>query len=164
MEVPLTKRLFRDTCLTHHKDLLILGKVGDHELPSVVTIPSKVVLDAMTITLLKFGTVRLEKAQQSRGNGIPPMVLSRIPFNPRFDTPLPTFFAKVMQKYGKFTHRLSHRLSPQTSGQVEVSNRGLKRILERTNVKNRLPDCEDSQFLSFIKSFTSSASIGNPIS
>nr|GEX05378.1 reverse transcriptase domain-containing protein [Tanacetum cinerariifolium] len=40
-------------------------------------------------------------------------------------------FAKVMSKYG-VTHRLSTADHPQTSGQVEVSNRGLKRILERT--------------------------------
>nr|GEU78354.1 reverse transcriptase domain-containing protein [Tanacetum cinerariifolium] len=40
-------------------------------------------------------------------------------------------FSKVMLKYG-VTHRLSTAYHPQTSGQVEVSNRGLKRILERT--------------------------------
>nr|GFB09422.1 reverse transcriptase domain-containing protein [Tanacetum cinerariifolium] len=40
-------------------------------------------------------------------------------------------FAKVMSKYG-VTHRLSTAYHPQTSGQVEVSNRGLKRILKRT--------------------------------
>ncbi|GKE99475.1 reverse transcriptase domain-containing protein, partial [Tanacetum coccineum] len=40
-------------------------------------------------------------------------------------------FAKVMSKYG-VTHRLSTPYHPQTSGQVEVTNRGLKRILERT--------------------------------
>nr|GFA03928.1 reverse transcriptase domain-containing protein [Tanacetum cinerariifolium] len=40
-------------------------------------------------------------------------------------------FVKVMRKYG-VTHRLSTAYHPQTSGQVEVSNRGLKRILERT--------------------------------
>nr|GFA12943.1 reverse transcriptase domain-containing protein [Tanacetum cinerariifolium] len=40
-------------------------------------------------------------------------------------------FAKVMRKYG-VTHRLSTAYHPQTSGQVEVSNRGLKRILEMT--------------------------------
>ncbi|GJT26695.1 reverse transcriptase domain-containing protein [Tanacetum coccineum] len=45
-------------------------------------------------------------------------------------------FAKVMLKYG-VTHRISIAYHPQTSGQVEVSNRGLKRILERTVVKNR---------------------------
>nr|GEY14043.1 reverse transcriptase domain-containing protein [Tanacetum cinerariifolium] len=39
-------------------------------------------------------------------------------------------FAKVMLKYG-VTHRLSIAYHPQTSGQVVVSNRGLKRILER---------------------------------
>nr|GEY49113.1 reverse transcriptase domain-containing protein [Tanacetum cinerariifolium] len=40
-------------------------------------------------------------------------------------------YAKVMLKYG-VTHRYSTAYHPQTSGQVEVSNRGLKRILERT--------------------------------
>nr|GFC32823.1 hypothetical protein [Tanacetum cinerariifolium] len=39
-------------------------------------------------------------------------------------------FSKVMLKYG-VTHRLSTAYHPQTSGQVKVSNRGLKRILER---------------------------------
>ncbi|GJZ01595.1 reverse transcriptase domain-containing protein [Tanacetum coccineum] len=45
-------------------------------------------------------------------------------------------FAKVMLKYG-VTHRLSTAYHPQTSGQVEVSNRGLKRIIERTIGENR---------------------------
>ncbi|GJT82276.1 reverse transcriptase domain-containing protein [Tanacetum coccineum] len=45
-------------------------------------------------------------------------------------------FTKVMLKYG-VTHRLSTAYHPQTSGQVEVSNRGLKRILERTVGENR---------------------------
>ncbi|GJX24085.1 reverse transcriptase domain-containing protein [Tanacetum coccineum] len=45
-------------------------------------------------------------------------------------------FAKVMLKYG-VTHRLSTMYHPQTNGQVEVSNRGLKRILERTVGENR---------------------------
>nr|GEV69723.1 reverse transcriptase domain-containing protein [Tanacetum cinerariifolium] len=45
-------------------------------------------------------------------------------------------FSKVMLKYG-VTHRLATAYHPQTSGQVEVSNHGLKRILERTVGKNR---------------------------
>ncbi|GJW91413.1 reverse transcriptase domain-containing protein [Tanacetum coccineum] len=45
-------------------------------------------------------------------------------------------FAKVMSKYG-VTHRLATAYHPQTSGQVEVSNRGLKRILEKTVGENR---------------------------
>nr|GFB57522.1 reverse transcriptase domain-containing protein [Tanacetum cinerariifolium] len=40
-------------------------------------------------------------------------------------------FAKVMLKYG-VTYCLSTAYHPQTSEQVKVSNRGLKRILERT--------------------------------
>ncbi|GJX64952.1 reverse transcriptase domain-containing protein [Tanacetum coccineum] len=45
-------------------------------------------------------------------------------------------FAKVMSKYG-VTYRLATAYHPQTSGQVEVSNHGLKRILERTVGENR---------------------------
>ncbi|GJX80129.1 reverse transcriptase domain-containing protein [Tanacetum coccineum] len=45
-------------------------------------------------------------------------------------------FAKVMSKYG-VTHHLATAYHPQTNGQVEVSNRGLKRILERTVGENR---------------------------
>ncbi|GJT31699.1 reverse transcriptase domain-containing protein [Tanacetum coccineum] len=44
-------------------------------------------------------------------------------------------FAKVMSKYG-VTHRLATAYHPQMSGQLEVSNRGLKRILERTVGEN----------------------------
>nr|GFA94664.1 reverse transcriptase domain-containing protein [Tanacetum cinerariifolium] len=45
-------------------------------------------------------------------------------------------FATIMGKY-EVTHRLSTAYHPQTSGQVEVSYRGLKRILERTIGQNR---------------------------
>nr|GEU60443.1 reverse transcriptase domain-containing protein [Tanacetum cinerariifolium] len=41
-----------------------------------------------------------------------------------------------MQKFG-VTHRLATPYHPQTSGQVEVSNCGLKRILERAVGENR---------------------------
>nr|GFB11281.1 hypothetical protein [Tanacetum cinerariifolium] len=44
-------------------------------------------------------------------------------------------FSRVMEKY-EVTHRLSIASHPQTSGQVEVTNRGLKRILERTVGEN----------------------------
>ncbi|GJT43960.1 reverse transcriptase domain-containing protein [Tanacetum coccineum] len=45
-------------------------------------------------------------------------------------------FTKVMSKYG-VTHRLATAYHPQMSGQVEVYNRGLKCILERTVGENR---------------------------
>nr|GEZ00039.1 reverse transcriptase domain-containing protein [Tanacetum cinerariifolium] len=44
-------------------------------------------------------------------------------------------FLKVMSKY-RVTHHLSTAYHPQTSRQVEVTNRGLKRILERTVGEN----------------------------
>nr|GEZ41443.1 reverse transcriptase domain-containing protein [Tanacetum cinerariifolium] len=47
-------------------------------------------------------------------------------------------FAKVMQNFS-VTHRLATPYHPQTSGQVEVSNRGLKRILKREVGENRAP-------------------------
>nr|GEU41048.1 reverse transcriptase domain-containing protein [Tanacetum cinerariifolium] len=47
-----------------------------------------------------------------------------------------TEFAKVMQKFG-VTHRLATPYHPQTSGQVEVSNHGLKHILKRAVGENR---------------------------
>nr|GEX88614.1 reverse transcriptase domain-containing protein [Tanacetum cinerariifolium] len=63
-------------------------------------------------------------------------------------------FVKVMSKYG-VTHRLSTAYHPQTSGQVEVTNRGLKRILERTVGKNRAlwTDKLDDALWAFRKTF-----------
>nr|GEX88481.1 reverse transcriptase domain-containing protein [Tanacetum cinerariifolium] len=63
-------------------------------------------------------------------------------------------FAKVMLKYGA-THRLATAYNHQTSGQVEVSNRGLKRILERTVGKNRASwlDKLDDALWAFLTAF-----------
>nr|GEV81011.1 reverse transcriptase domain-containing protein [Tanacetum cinerariifolium] len=55
-------------------------------------------------------------------------------------------FAKVMLKYG-VTYRLATAYHPQTSRQVEVSNHGLKRILERTVVQlNELNELCDQAY------------------
>ena len=43
---------------------------------------------------------------------------------------------KALQRYG-VTHRFATPYHPQTSGQVEVTNRGIKRILEKTIGNNR---------------------------
>nr|GEX39969.1 reverse transcriptase domain-containing protein [Tanacetum cinerariifolium] len=63
-------------------------------------------------------------------------------------------FAKVMLKYG-VTHCLATAYHPQTSVQVEVSNRGLKRILERTVGENRasLSDKLDDALWAFRTAF-----------
>nr|GEX87136.1 reverse transcriptase domain-containing protein [Tanacetum cinerariifolium] len=45
-------------------------------------------------------------------------------------------FTRVMIKY-RVTHRLATAYHPQTSDQIKVSNRGLKRILKRTVEENR---------------------------
>nr|GEW52324.1 reverse transcriptase domain-containing protein [Tanacetum cinerariifolium] len=67
----------------------------------------------------------------SRGNRTPRAIISDRGTNFCNDK-----FAKVMSKY-RVTHRLATAYHPQTSGQVKVSNRGLKRILERTVGENR---------------------------
>nr|GEW03483.1 reverse transcriptase domain-containing protein [Tanacetum cinerariifolium] len=56
--------------------------------------------------------------------------------DPPGDITVPTTPEKVMSKYG-VTHHLSIAYHPQTSDQVEVTNRGLKRTLERTVGENR---------------------------
>nr|GEV61941.1 reverse transcriptase domain-containing protein [Tanacetum cinerariifolium] len=61
-------------------------------------------------------------------------------------------FAKVMLKYG-VTHRLATAYHPQTSGQAEVSNRGLKRILKRTVGENCASNKLDDALWAFRTAF-----------
>ncbi|GJW13231.1 reverse transcriptase domain-containing protein, partial [Tanacetum coccineum] len=69
-------------------------------------------------------------------------------------------FTKVMLKYG-VTHRLSTAYHPQTSGQVEVSNHGLKHILKMTVGENRASwsDKLDDALWAFRTAFKSSLNI-----
>nr|GFA92403.1 reverse transcriptase domain-containing protein [Tanacetum cinerariifolium] len=66
-------------------------------------------------------------------------------------------FSRVMTKYG-VTHRLSTAYHPQTSGQVEVTNRGLKRILERTVGENRVlwSDKQEDALWAFLTAYKTS--------
>ncbi|GJU45489.1 reverse transcriptase domain-containing protein [Tanacetum coccineum] len=63
-------------------------------------------------------------------------------------------FSKVMLKY-RVTHQLSTAYHPQTSRQVEVSTRGLKRILKRTVGENRASwsDKLDDALWAFLTTF-----------
>ena len=45
-------------------------------------------------------------------------------------------FRRILHKYG-VTHRVASPYHPQTSGQVELSNREIKSILEKTVTKSR---------------------------
>ncbi|GKB92308.1 reverse transcriptase domain-containing protein [Tanacetum coccineum] len=64
------------------------------------------------------------------------LIASKNKQNPQRDEMPQNAIQVFMSKYG-VTHRLSTPYHPQTSGQVEVTNRGLKRILERTVGENR---------------------------
>ncbi|GJS42674.1 reverse transcriptase domain-containing protein [Tanacetum coccineum] len=91
----------------------IFGHLGGHDFMG----PFRLQEGTSTLTVAVDYFVKWVEAKQKRS---PPM--------------MPELF--VMLKYG-VTHRLSTAYHPQTSGQVEVSNRGLKRILERTVGENR---------------------------
>ncbi|GJR40295.1 reverse transcriptase domain-containing protein [Tanacetum coccineum] len=85
----------------------------------------------------KKGSVNLAADHLSRLENPHKDVLENKDINEHF--PLETLgviSSGIMSKYG-VTHRLATAYHPQTSGQVEVSNRGLKRILERTVGENR---------------------------
>ncbi|GJZ86704.1 reverse transcriptase domain-containing protein [Tanacetum coccineum] len=95
----------------HHSANLIEKKVFDSEAKGLPTNDARVVVKFLKSLFARFGPPRA--IISDRGTHF---------YNDQF--------AKVMSKYG-VTHRLTTAYHPQTSGQVEVSNRGLKRILKR---------------------------------
>nr|GEY98818.1 reverse transcriptase domain-containing protein [Tanacetum cinerariifolium] len=93
-------------------------------------IPSKFARFSTFRALISWGRSRLHEGTSIYSFGTPHAIISDRGTHFCNDQ-----FAKVMLKYG-VTHRLATAYHPQTSGQVEVSNRGLKRILERTIGEN----------------------------
>nr|GEW73150.1 reverse transcriptase domain-containing protein [Tanacetum cinerariifolium] len=93
------------------------GDSNTHEVKALLTNDARVVVKFLKSLFVRFGTHRA--IISDRGTHF---------CNDQFE--------KVMLKY-EVTHRLSTAYHPQASGQVEISNGGLKRIRERTIGKNR---------------------------
>nr|GEV05983.1 reverse transcriptase domain-containing protein [Tanacetum cinerariifolium] len=94
-------------------------------------IPSKIAKYLTFEALISWGRSYLHEGTNIYSFGTPPAIISD-----RGMHFCNNQFAKVMLKYG-VTRRLATPYHPQKSGQVEVSNRGLKRIIERTVDENR---------------------------
>nr|GFB23164.1 reverse transcriptase domain-containing protein [Tanacetum cinerariifolium] len=89
-------------------------------------IPSKFARTSTCGASISWGHSRLHEGTSIYSFGTPRAIISD-----RGTDVCNDHFTKVMLKYG-VTPSLDTAYHPQTSGQVEVSNRGLKRILERT--------------------------------
>nr|GEV19457.1 reverse transcriptase domain-containing protein [Tanacetum cinerariifolium]GEV19458.1 reverse transcriptase domain-containing protein [Tanacetum cinerariifolium] len=100
----------------HHGANFTAKKVFDAEAKALPTNDARVVVKFLKSLFARFGTPRA--------------IISDCGIHFCNDK-----FAKVMSKYG-VTHRLATAYHPQTSGQVEVLNRDLKSILERTALKH----------------------------
>nr|GEY78827.1 DNA-directed DNA polymerase [Tanacetum cinerariifolium] len=127
---------FDGVCM--EKKLMISSKLVMKDLPGAIMVPisppRKDEIPQNVIQVCEIFDVRgidfMGPFLSSRGNRTPRAIISdrRTHFcNDKF--------AKVMSKY-RVTHRLATAYHPQTSGQVEVSNQGLKCILERTVGEN----------------------------
>ncbi|GJV25082.1 reverse transcriptase domain-containing protein [Tanacetum coccineum] len=147
-------RLLRWVLLVQEFDIIIRDKKGTENLAadhlSILENPHKDVLENKdinenfpleTLGVISSGKVKALPINDARG-----VVKFLKSLFARFGTPRAIIryrgthfcndkFAKVMSKYG-VTRPLATAYHPQTSGQVEVSNRGLKRILERTVGEN----------------------------
>nr|GEW21812.1 reverse transcriptase domain-containing protein [Tanacetum cinerariifolium] len=132
-------------------NLVTLVNVSErfHNVMKCLKIPSKFARFLTFETLISWGRSRLHEGTSIYSFGTPRAIISDLGtyfYNDQF--------TKVMLKYG-VTHRLATAYHPQTSGQVEVSNRGLKGILERTVGENRASwsDTLDNALWAFRTSF-----------
>nr|GEV79815.1 reverse transcriptase domain-containing protein [Tanacetum cinerariifolium] len=127
------------------KDLLISSKLVMKDPPGAIMVPISLPRKYILVAVDYFS--KLVKVKVLLTNDARDVVKFLKSLFARFGTPRAIIsdrgthvcndkFAKVMSKYG-VTHRLATAYHAQTSGQVEVSNRGLKRILERTVGENR---------------------------
>nr|GEX77350.1 reverse transcriptase domain-containing protein [Tanacetum cinerariifolium] len=136
-----------------------------HNEMKCLKIPSKFVRFLMFGALISWGRSRLREGTTLPSNDDQVFCKFLKSLFARFGTPRAIIsdrgthfcndqFAKVMLKYG-VTHHLATAYHPQTSGQVEVSNHGLKGILERTVGENRAswPDKLDDALWAFRTAF-----------
>nr|GEV64156.1 reverse transcriptase domain-containing protein [Tanacetum cinerariifolium] len=100
-----------------------------HNVMKCLKIPSKFVRFSTFGAAISWGRSRLHEGTNIYLFGTPCAIISDHGTHFCNDQ-----FAKVMFKYG-VTHCLAIAYHPQTSGQVKVSNHGLKRILERTRAR-----------------------------
>nr|GEV78185.1 reverse transcriptase domain-containing protein [Tanacetum cinerariifolium] len=101
-----------------------------HNVMKCLKMPSKFARSLTYGASISWGRSRLHEGTSIYSFGTPRAIISDHGMHFSNDQ-----FTKLMLKYG-VTHRLATAYHPQTSGQVEVSNCGLKRILERTVGEN----------------------------
>nr|GEX76043.1 reverse transcriptase domain-containing protein [Tanacetum cinerariifolium] len=111
------KDVFKNKDINENFPLETLGKISSGSTPWTLNITS-----GMIPTFFGYVGIKSFEGKISQRDEMPQNVIQVCEF--------------LMYGYG-VTHRLATTYHPQTSGQVEVSNQGLKRILERMVGENR---------------------------
>ncbi|GJX96386.1 reverse transcriptase domain-containing protein [Tanacetum coccineum] len=117
---------------TFSPDTILLFSIHSPTLNSFSVIVIFLTFGRELILFFAIADIQLHRSRMSLYDSEVDILILRISLN---SYPSPSL-NQVMSKYG-VTHRLSTAYHPQTSGQVEVTNHGLKRILERTVGENR---------------------------